>query len=67
MVDTMTLAQWKSRTGILPTHPTTERGAVSMIVADVGLTTTQLMELWRLEDYAVSSVSGPIVWLVPRQ
>jgi hypothetical protein len=26
----------------------------------------QLRELWRLSDYAVSTVSGPTVWLVPR-
>jgi hypothetical protein len=61
----MNLRQWSKRTGILPTHPTTGRGAVSLTFTYD--TDSQLHhELWRLTDYAVSTVSGPVVWLVPR-
>jgi hypothetical protein len=61
----MTLKEWSCGTGILPTHPTTERGAVSVLStreSNPGHT-----DLWRLDDYAVSSVCGVVVWLVPRR
>lgn len=59
----MTLREWSELTGILPTHPTTERGAVSVIC---NAQHKHSWELWHLSDYAVSSVSGPVVWLIPR-
>lgn len=59
----MTLSEWSSRTGILPTHPTTERSAVSLCVDQLH---ADRSELWHLADYVVSSVSGPVVWFVPR-
>jgi hypothetical protein len=56
----MTLQDWSKMTGVLPTHPTTEKGAVSVIVDNPP------SELWHLSDYVVSSVSGPVVWLLKR-
>jgi hypothetical protein len=58
----MTLKDWQRKTGILPTHPTTERGAVSLIcpIGEAGRS-----DLWHLEDFKVSTVSGPVIWLVP--
>jgi hypothetical protein len=58
----MTLSEWSKLTGILPTHPTTERGAVSVIVT---YQDARHNDLWHLTDYKVSSVSGPVIWLVP--
>jgi hypothetical protein len=60
----MTLADWKACYEILPTHPTTERGAVS-VLCRVGSHARR--DLYGLDDYAVSSVSGPVVWLLPRR
>lgn len=57
----MKLNDWENLTGILPTHPTTEKGAVSVVVADGH----HKRMLWNLSDYKVSTVSGPVVWLVP--
>jgi hypothetical protein len=59
----MTLNEWKKLTRILPTHPTTETGAVSVLVS---LKAPSRPLLWNLEDYRVSSVSGVVVWLVPK-
>ena len=58
----MTLSQWSIKSGYSLTHPTTERGAVSVCVdfADCWIDT-----LWCLDDFKVSSVSGAVVWLVP--
>lgn len=64
----MALKQWCASADLLPTTPTTERGAVSLVVpADFRQRwqDTYAM-LWKLSDYAVSTVSGPVVWLVPR-
>ncbi len=58
-----TLADWTKATGILPTYPTTERGAVSVI--STSDRTKYHAHLWHLTDYKVSTVSGPVVWLVP--
>ena len=58
----MTLKEWSERTGILPTHPTTETRAVS-IVTDFAHPDRR--ELWHLSDHKVSSVWGVVVWLVP--
>jgi len=59
----MTLAEWSESTGILPTTPTTESGAVSVVIDHEHQNRAQL---WHLTDYAVSSVSGVVVWLVPK-
>jgi hypothetical protein len=50
---------------ILPTHPTTEKGAVSVILYKEPHQNQS--ELWHLDDYTVSSVSGVVVWLVPKR
>lgn len=67
----MTLAQWCRSADVKPTHPTTERGAVSLCL-NIGCVDAELADeirhdLWHLSDYCVSSVSGPVVWLVPRE
>ena len=64
----MTLSQWVALAGITPTHQTTERGAVSVVVSTDFKTrwTATYSALWRLDDYAVSSVCGAVIWLVPR-
>lgn len=59
----MLLTEWQSTSGILATHPTTERGAVSLVLDH---SHPMRSELWHLHDYVVSTVSGPVVWLVPR-
>jgi hypothetical protein len=56
-----TFREWCKRFDVLPTTPTTECGAVSVIVDKPDVS------LWHLSDYAVSTVSGPVVWLVPRR
>jgi hypothetical protein len=61
--DIITLAEWCTRTQVLPTHPTTERGAVSVVLDH---THPGRSDLWHLADYVVSSVSGVVVWLLPR-
>lgn len=58
-----TLAQWSKRYGILPTTPTTEKQAVSVIVNP---DSEDKIDLFQLSDYAVSSVCGVVIWLVPR-
>lgn len=58
----MTLKEWCDKTGILPTHPTSETGAVSVVMDFADLWTD---ELWHLDDYKVSSVAGSVIWLVP--
>ena len=59
----MTLAEWSKVTGILPTHPTTERGAVSVVLNTYD---NMRFQLWQLSDYGVSSTGGDVVWLMPR-
>ena len=59
-----TLAQWAADARVFPTHPTTEHGAVSVVIHH---THPLRRELWRLADYCVSTVSGPVVWLTPRR
>ena len=62
----LTLKQWCDNVGVLPTHPTTETGAVSTCIYPSELTAEQQWDLYHLSDYAVSTVSGPVIWLVPR-
>ncbi len=61
--DVMKLEEWCNLTKTLPTHPTTEKKAVSLIPDKEG---EYYWDLWHLEDYAVSSVCGVVLWLVPR-
>ena len=58
----MTLKEWCEKYGIHPT--TTETGAVSLTQWLQG---KGIWELYSLSDYAVSSVSGIVTWLVPRK
>lgn len=60
----MNFADWSKRTGILPTHPTSETGAISVI--SYSSLTPHHADLWHLDDYTVSSVCGSVVWLMPR-
>jgi len=60
----MSLHEWAETSGVLPTYPTTETGAVSVVLDH---SHPDRAALWRLSDYAVSTVSGPVIWLVPRQ
>lgn len=57
----MTLKEWSDKYGIAPTTAT-ETGAVTLATR-VGSDAHR--ELYTLSDYKVSSVTGPIAWLVP--
>jgi len=63
----MTLKDWSDKHGILPTHPTTEHGAVSLIVGAGNAVQHIRVELFHLLDYVVSSACGIVIWLVPRK
>jgi hypothetical protein len=58
-----TLKNWCENTGIMPTDPTSERQAISLVTDSRN---PEYAKLWHLADYVVSSVTGPVVWLVPR-
>lgn len=58
-----TLKAWSERSKILPTMPTTEKGAVSVTI---GIFHEEWSALWILSDYVVTSASGSVVWLMPR-
>lgn len=60
----MTLQEWSKMAGVLPTHPTTERGAVSVVYSRLN---AHYYTLWRLDDYRVDSVQAGVVWLLPRE
>ena len=59
----MTLKEWSQKTGIKPTHPTSETGTVSLISEPKN---ELHKELWKLEDYKVTSVHGVVIWLTPK-
>ena len=59
----MSLRDWESLTQIKPTSPTTENGAVSVVI---DVCHPLRAGLWRLGDYRVSSASGSVVWLIPK-
>jgi hypothetical protein len=64
-----TLAEWCQKTGILPTHPTTETGAVSFVTSKHN---PHYFELWELSDFAPvgwnsSAKTTVIMWLQPRK
>lgn len=58
----ISLEEWVRRSGIQPTTPTTETGAISVVIDHYHL---ERQQLWRLTDYKVSSVAGVVVWLTP--
>lgn len=61
----MTLKEWCERTGVTPTHPTTERGAVSLCYTYT-FPDQDARDLYRLEDYVINRIEGPVHWLLPR-
>lgn len=63
----MTLKEWCDYLAIIPTAPTTEMAAVSFTFDVTTVDPDLLWSLYHLDDYAVSSVTGPVVWLVPRR
>src|SRR5688500_11101767 len=59
----MTLQEWSDKTGVLvKTH---ESGA--KVIPQVCIPDEEHWRLWKLTDYAVSSVTGGSVWLVKRE
>lgn len=63
----MTLAEWCRMSGIaLATMPLGVVGtAIIMTFEEQKAFPDTYSQLWRLSDYKVSTVSGPVVWLVP--
>ena len=62
-VPSMKLQEWVELSHIKPTHPTTEVQAVSVVI---DYKNPHRTELWGLEDFAVSSACGLVIWLIPR-
>lgn len=60
----MTLQEWCGLAGTHHTHPTTERGFVSVVID--GNNDTVEASLWHLTDYAAWARFGRVVWLAPR-
>ena len=58
----MNLKEWSEKSGILPTYPTTEREAVSVVVDHQN---PHRKLLWDLTDYVVTSDCGVVIWLRP--
>jgi hypothetical protein len=58
----MLLCDWVKQAQILPTSPTTERGAVSVVIDPIH---PLRASLWCLDDYRVSSACGSVIWLIP--
>ena len=59
----LSFADWEALAGVWGTPPTTEYEAVSVCIDH---NHPHFSLLWQLDDYKVSTVSGPIVWLLPR-
>ena len=59
----MTFSEWSNKSGIEITSATVERQAISIVIAH---NHPMRLELWKLDDYVVSSVGGDVHWLVPR-
>ena len=59
----MSLHDWSSLTQIKQTSPTTEKGAVSVVIDPVH---PLRASLWSLDDYRVSSACGSVIWLIPK-
>lgn len=66
----ITLEQWAIQSGIQPQqslsgiHPGPEQSVGTYIIIDHY--NPYRKQLWLLSDYAVSSVAGSVVWMVPR-
>jgi hypothetical protein len=60
----MTLKQYCDRNNVT-INRNAKTGATHLVMPSTA-PYPQLWELWRLSDYAVSTVSGPIVWVVSR-
>lgn len=60
-----TLSHWITAAGIIAhtTYLSEERYAIGVYANEH---TPNYKQLWNLRDFIVSSISGPIVWLVPR-
>lgn len=58
----MNIAEWSEWSGIKPTTPTST-GAISVVIDH---TNAHRPHLWQLDDYAVSSINGIVIWLTPR-
>lgn len=56
----ITLEQWSEMTG----NPATRVGRSKMLYVDLYDQNRPL--LWSLEDHAISSVCGDVIWLVPK-
>ena len=60
----MNIKEWSKQFGILPTTPTTETGAIS-VLCDMVEEKTAYKALYNLSDYKVGSVCGIVIWLTP--
>jgi len=61
----MTLNDWCRKWDVQHTHPTTERGAISVIPKDIRYNES-VKELFELSDYRVAERSLSVFWLLPR-
>ena len=59
----ISLHDWASLAQIKPTSPTTEKGAVSVVIDPCH---PLRASLWSLGDYLVSSCCGSVIWLIPK-
>ncbi len=63
----MTLAQWAKFTGkVVHDHKHSDITGAKWVADYYGEPEEYRADLWRLEDYVVSSVLGGSIWLVPR-
>ena len=64
----MKLSDWLRMADINLAVPFEQGQAVQLVVEPdfSGKFADMYAELWRLEDYAVSTVSGPVLWLMPK-
>jgi hypothetical protein len=60
----MTLQEWSKAKGILVRR--NDSGGTYVLATLYSHQTVDTRELWHLSDYVVSTVSGPVVWLVKR-
>jgi hypothetical protein len=59
----MTLAEWSARYSCpVYTHPSGAKYVYLPFYEE----TRQRVEIFRLTDYRISTISGPTIWLVPR-
>jgi hypothetical protein len=60
----MTLEQWASASEVAVERPSPHLRGVAVVVDHFS---PWRRYLWHLDDYRVSSVSGPTVWLIPSE